>query len=119
MKQRILVVDDEPGIRLLLTDLLAQEDFHVITATTGIEALNKLEEQSVELIILDYLLPVLTGAEVIKELKKNKSSTPLIIMSGLLEHLTGNLQTYDLIKGVISKPFHIQDMIDLVHSILR
>lgn len=119
MKRKILVVDDEMGIRLLLKDLFIQEGFHVATADTGLEVLKELEEQSFDLIILDYHLPVLDGASVIRRLKQNESTTPLIVMSGLPEKVAENIHTYDSVKKIVAKPFHIHEMVELAHLTLK
>lgn len=116
MKHEILVVDDEPGIRLLLTDVLNAEGYDVVTAKTGVEALKKINESPFDLIILDCQLPILDGLEVVQQLKNDQQVIPIIMISGLPELLTDDLLTYDAIKKVVSKPFNIQDMIHFVKS---
>src|SRR5690625_527709 len=61
MQKEILVVDDQPGIRLLLTDIFENDGYKVNTAETGQEALDKIYKNFFDLIILDYKLPILDG----------------------------------------------------------
>lgn len=116
MGRDILVVDDEPGIRLLLTDVFNSEGYDVVTAKTGVEALKKINEKPFDLIILDCQLPILNGLEVAQQLENNQQTIPIIMMSGLPELLTNDLLTYDAIKKVVPKPFNIKDMIYFVKS---
>lgn len=117
-KHKILVVDDQPGIRLLLTEIFTCKGYDVCTATTGREALDKINTCSFDLVILDYKLPILDGLEVIKRLEKQNCTIPLILMSGLTEQLSKNGKEYRFIKKIVSKPFDVQKMSTLVQSIL-
>jgi DNA-binding response OmpR family regulator len=82
MKKTILVVDDEKDIVDLLSYNLTKEGFAVITAGTGREALGKIKQKP-DLIILDVMMPEMSGLEVIQELKKDQSSAsiPIILLT--------------------------------------
>ncbi len=82
-KQKILVVEDEPGITDMLTLTLEQAGYRVITAVNGAEGLKKAVADRPDLIVTDVLMPVLDGFQFYKELKKNKwtSSIPVIILT--------------------------------------
>lgn len=116
MKPDILVVDDEEGIRFLLTRLLEQEGFGVTTAKNGLDALSKINEQPFDLIILDYHLPILDGVGVIKQLEKDQILIPIILLSGLTEHIDEDLLIKGPVKEIISKPFNVFEFRDLVKS---
>ena len=119
MTKEILIVDDQPGIRLLLTDVLTSEGYEITTAQTGKEALEKLEEKQYSLIILDYKLPIIDGMEVLKKIEKWNITTPAIVMSGLAENIEQELHRYPTVKKLLAKPFNIQEIPILVKQIIQ
>ena len=103
----LLVVDDEKQNRTLLTELL-QDDYQIILAKNGVQALERAQERSPDLILLDVLMPEMDGFSVIRALKKNDSTRniPVIFISALDsaddEELGLELGAVDY----IAKPFH-------------
>ena len=79
---RILVVDDEEGIRTLLRNILVREGHHVTTAADGVEALQVVDTQPVDLVITDLIMPEKEGVETISELRKRFPAVKIIAMSG-------------------------------------
>lgn len=118
MEKEILVVDDQPGIRLLLHDVFANEGYLVTTAETGKEALETIDNGSYDLVMLDYRLPVVDGIEVVQQLDRDDFTTPLIVMSGLAEDIAEELAAYSLVKKVLAKPFNIQEMCTFINKLL-
>lgn len=110
-KAKILIVDDQPGIRLLLSEVLEQEGYNVFTAETGPETLEKLQGLKVDLIILDYQLPVIDGLSIVRILDKRNCSIPVILMSGLPECLPIDPMEYENIVKSIAKPFDIEEIL--------
>lgn len=82
MKPLILVVDDEEGIREALSEILGDEGYQVITASTGEEALNILRKEPPDLVLLDIWLPGMDGIETLREIKNLRSDVPVIMISG-------------------------------------
>lgn len=80
--ERILVVEDEPAVRELLSDFLTHKGYRVLTAGTGAEALAIAKAATVHLVLVDYLLPDLDGIELIIRLKKIKPRRPVVLMTG-------------------------------------
>ncbi|MCQ4225255.1 response regulator [Stutzerimonas stutzeri] len=82
----ILLVDDEPGIRNMLTMLLEEEGYQVITAGDGREALTMLEDIRPDLIITDYMMPYVTGAQLIGAIRNLPAyaDLPVLLMSAAL-----------------------------------
>ena len=78
---RILVVDDEAGIRLLYSQELAEEGHEVITAGTAMEAVVKLEEEAVDLILLDIKLKNESGLDLLQKIVKERHDLPVILCS--------------------------------------
>ncbi|MFD1852200.1 response regulator [Oceanobacillus bengalensis] len=118
MGKGILVVDDQLGIRLLLTDILENEGYQVHTATNGKEALDQIHIKSYDLIILDYKLPIIDGAKVLQQLEVEKTQVPAIIMSGLAENIIGVKEEYTFVKAVIGKPFDVKVLCKQIKAIL-
>lgn len=118
MQKNILIVEDQEGIRKLLTEVFSQEGYQVRVATTGKEALQAFDHQSFELLMIDYKLPQMNGIEVIHALVERGETVPVILMSGLTEKLTDEEIASPLIQHVISKPFDIIHLKEIVQTIL-
>ena len=83
MKQKILIADDEPGIIQLLKDYFEMQDYQVIEAANGIEALGKLS-LSPDLIILDVNMPLLDGFQVCERIRAH-ISCPILFLTAKIE----------------------------------
>lgn len=82
MKNSVLIIDDERGIRETLTEIFEDEDFRVRSAPTGEEALELLKKSTPDVAFLDVWLPGIDGIETLKEIKKSHPFIPVIIISG-------------------------------------
>ena len=78
----VLVIDDEKGIREVLKDILEDEGYRVRTAEDGIEGLELMKDDRIDLVILDVWLPNMGGIDVLKEIKSRNSNAEVIIISG-------------------------------------
>lgn len=116
--RKILVVDDQPGIRLLLHDILLNEGYHVATAKTGKEGLEKIRSGTFDLIMLDYLLPIVSGSEFLQQLEQDNISIPVILMSGMAENIKKLPEKHANIADILTKPFNIADVCKMAHMIL-
>jgi DNA-binding NtrC family response regulator len=105
MSDKILIVDDEPSNRNILSQELTHEGYSVVTAGDGREALRKVESSRPDLIILDYMMPDLSGLEVLKELRKRENDTPVVMITayGTMERAVESMKegAYDF----ITRPF--------------
>ncbi|RFA36735.1 response regulator [Virgibacillus dokdonensis] len=119
MKKTILVVDDQPGICMLLTDILTEEGYHVETASTGKEGLEKMNTSVYHLVLMDYQLPIFNAFEVVKQLEKPNNQIPVIVMTGMTEGIVREKEDCNNIVTILSKPFNIKEVCELVHSILK
>lgn len=79
MKKRILVVEDEEGLRLLYEEELKAEGYEVLTAQNGREAIQQLEEGEPDLIILDIVMPVMDGMETLGRIVGKEKKIPIIL----------------------------------------
>ena len=79
--KKILIVDDEPAILTLLQYNLEAEHYQVETATDGQEALDKVRSEPFDFIILDLMLPSLSGLDVTRKIREEKIQTPIMILT--------------------------------------
>ena len=80
-RSSILIVDDEPDILLILGDYLSNEGFNVLTAKDGLQAIQKIKEYVVDLVLLDIAMPEMNGIEALREIKKIKPELPAIMIT--------------------------------------
>ena len=117
--ERILVADDEADIREILKIILDKEGYGVILAKDGQEALDLIKADKPDLIILDYLMPVLDGISVCKALKKDDATRLIpVIMATAYENEKEN----GLAAGAvdfISKPIDRIDLLLRIRSVLK
>ena len=117
--ETILVVEDDPAISLGLQKNLRYEGFEVLTANRGDLGLEIALEKSPDLIVLDLMLPNLSGFEVCKTLKRNEVDIPIIILSAKDQEID-KIMGLDLgADDYISKPFSIRELIARIHAVLR
>ena len=117
-KTRILVVDDELGVIKFVRAALTANDYEVLTALNGAEALQTFETKPPDLVILDIIMPKLDGFEVCRRLRE-WSQVPIIILSARSDES-------DIVKGLglgaddyMSKPFGPSELIARVKAVLR
>lgn len=117
MKQ-LLVVEDEPDIQELLMNYLREDGYQVFLAADGIEALDKFREHSIDLILLDIMLPKIDGFGVC-ELIRRESCVPIIMLTahdGEQQQLKG----FDLqIDDYVTKPFSMPVLLRKIAAVLR
>ena len=119
MSQKILIVDDEKSIVTLLKYNIERAGYTTDVAYDGLEAINKAENNSFDLIILDLMLPGMDGLEICKHLRTNKIDTPILM-------LTAKDDEFDKILGLelgaddyLTKPFSPKEVVARVKAILR
>jgi two-component system alkaline phosphatase synthesis response regulator PhoP len=119
MSKRILLVEDEPGLVMTLTDRLRSEGYAVETAGDGESALRRATGESFDLIILDVMLPGRSGLDVCRDLRQRRNQTPVIM-------LTARDQVVDKVLGLkigaddyLAKPFVMLELLARVEALLR
>jgi len=117
-KQTILVVDDEKGIVEVVCDYLVNAGFQVLEACTGRQALALFDQQAPDLVVLDLMLPDISGEEVCRAIRR-KSRVPILM-------LTAKVAEIDLLAGFqlgaddyVTKPFSPRQLVARVQAILR
>lgn len=121
MKPRVLIVEDEPALVTLLRYNLEREGFDVSEATDGEEAMVSVAEHRPDLIVLDWMLPHLSGLEVCRQLRRapETRTTPIIM-------LTAKGEEQDRVRGLesgaddyVTKPFSPAEVVARVRAVLR
>ena len=117
----ILVVDDESRIRKLIKDFLRQEDYFVIEAEDGEEALNVFEENKnkIDLIILDVMMPKFDGWSVLRKIRQDNNQIPIIMLTARAEE-QDELFGFELgVDEYITKPFSPKILVARVNTIIK
>lgn len=117
-QRRILIVDDEPGLRELVRINLEHEGFAVLQAENGVQGLQMIQEDQPDLVILDVMMPEMDGWEVCRRLREF-SQLPVLM-------LTARVQSQDIVTGLESgaddyllKPFNMDELMARVRALLR
>jgi excisionase family DNA binding protein len=111
LRPRVLVVDDEPGIRDLLSRSLALAEYDVDVAADGRGALDRIRTHPYDLLIADLKMPGLDGLSVIREIKRFKTDLPIIIITGHSSESSA-IEAVNLgVVGYLTKPFRVPQVL--------
>jgi two-component system alkaline phosphatase synthesis response regulator PhoP len=117
--KRILLIEDEPGLVLTLTDRLTREGYAVDSSADGESGLERATRDAFDLVVLDVMLPRLNGFDVLRELRKRGVETPVIM-------LTAKGQIVDKVVGLklgaddyVTKPFEMVELLARIEAKLR
>jgi len=118
MKQRILVVDDEPAVSDLLAYNLRKAHYEVLLAPDGREALRLAREISPDLILLDLMIPFVDGLDVCRELRKT-SEVPIIMITARGEEIDRVVGLELGADDYVTKPFSVRELMARIKAVLR
>jgi len=114
----VLIIEDHPDQRSLLEIFLQKEEYHVIVAEDGIEALKKLDNETPDIILCDIRMPRMDGLEFIRKLRNNSAFRNTYVIL-----ITGRFQESDLITGLelgaddcLTKPFHLTELLARIRA---
>ena len=115
--KKILVVDDEAGIRILLSEVLSSNGFQVSLAKDGIESLEKMEKDHFDLVVTDINMPRLDGVAMLKTMKENGRTEKVIVMTGNISDT--RLQDPEMyrVESHLFKPFGIAAFLSTIDSL--
>jgi CheY-like chemotaxis protein len=117
-EKRVLVVEDDEPIRSLLLTVLKRRGQKADTACNGAEAIERLQTCNYSLVLLDLMMPVMSGYEFLDALESQKfAQRPLVIV--LTAGTVGMRLNPDVVAGTIRKPFDIEILVDTVESCLQ
>lgn len=116
MKYKILIVDDEPDIIVLLAKFLRKSGYDVESAADGHEAFDKIQAWNPDLVISDVQMPVWDGFKLLKSLEDlhQQSKTPVLIISGYVGGNELELTRSPHFVGFIAKPFNVRKIVETV-----
>lgn len=119
MNKKILVVEDDPHILLGLEEVLKSDGFEVVACNRGDAALTAYSKHKPALVVLDVMLPGLSGYDVCKQIRAKKITTPILM-------LTAKGQEIDKVVGLdlgaddyVTKPFGVRELLARIHALLR
>ena len=119
MKTKVLIVEDDPHILLGLEEVLKSDGFDVAVCNRGDQAIEAVRKQRPALVVLDVMLPGMSGYDICKELRAKKVATPILM-------LTAKGQEIDKVVGLdlgaddyVTKPFGVRELLARIHALLR
>ncbi len=114
---RLLIVDDDEGMRDTLTDILEGTCYLVEQAVHGEAALDKIRSQEIDLVLMDVRMPILDGVETLRRIRALRPCLPVILMSGNTgESAVARVQHEA--TAVVSKPLDLPRLMPLIHAML-
>ena len=118
--RRILVVDDEPHIRRVLEAILGSKGYHVMMASDGMQGLDELGQAAVDLVILDLMMPGVSGLEILAKIRSNpqQADTPVIILTAKGQDTDREAALAGGANDFLTKPFSPKKLIARIEEIL-
>jgi DNA-binding response OmpR family regulator len=116
---KILIVEDEPSMRMGLKDNLEFEDYDVDVAVDGEEGLEKIRENKYNLVLLDVMLPKVSGFDVCKTLRKENIKVPIILLTAKGEEIDKVLGLELGADDYVTKPFSLRELLARIKAVLR
>ncbi len=120
-KTKILVIDDEPNIVQTLQDRLEMNEYNVRTAGNGREGLDKIEQDKPDVVLLDVIMPVMDGLEMLEVMRKKPENQDISVIM-----LTARSQTQDIaranacgIDDYIVKPFDLSELLEKIEAVVE
>ncbi|GAB4248374.1 MAG: hypothetical protein Kow00129_09110 [Thermoleophilia bacterium] len=116
----VLIVDDEADIRSFLADLLSNSGYHCARADSGPDALAQLSTLKPDLVLLDIMMPGMSGIEVLRQIRERDDIDPAVVMISCLSHPNTTLRALD--EGAdhfVMKPFRVAELLDTLKNVLE
>ncbi|MGB3586731.1 MAG: response regulator transcription factor, partial [Tunicatimonas sp.] len=117
--KKILIVEDEPSMRMGLSDNLEFEGYEVSSSSDGQAGLQLILNNSFDLVVLDVMLPSMTGFEICKTVRKKGNSTPIILLTARGEEIDKVLGLELGADDYITKPFSLRELLARIKAVLR
>lgn len=120
-QQKILVIDDSKVIRIRVREMLPTGNFEVLEAQDGLEGLSLIKKENPNLIMLDFLLPKMSGWEVFQEIQKSATlqKIPLVLMSGRKEEVTEKIHEPFKYFSFVEKPFEKNQLVAAIKDAMQ
>ena len=117
--KHLLIIEDEEGILQFLKQGLEEENYQISTATNGLDGLTLFQNEKFDLVLLDWMLPEMTGLEVCKKIRETNSKTPIIFLTAkdTVQETVEGLKTGA--NDYIKKPFSFDELVERIKVQLR
>jgi two-component system OmpR family response regulator len=116
---KVLVIDDEPGVRELISEALSISEITAVQAADGLEALSFLRRERFDLLILDVNMPKLDGLALLEKLRTEGMSVPVLMLSARADKADINQGLRTGADDYLTKPFSIEELVLRVKAIMR
>ena len=117
-KSRILVVDDEDALRMVLSNELSSSGYDVASAADGDEAITMVQNKKFDLVLLDIKMPKVDGFEVLKFIKKNSPHVRVIMLTGFADLKNAIESKKHGAEDFVSKPYDLVDLLTTIERVL-
>lgn len=119
MKNKLLLVEDEPDLRLIVSEVLTDEGYEVLTASTGLEGLNMVKTEKPDIVVADVMMPVMDGFTMAKEIRKFNSNVPILFLTAknTIDDIEEGFETGA--NDYLKKPFEFRELIVRIRALLR
>src|SRR5512136_72469 len=119
IQARVLIVDDEPSVRQILSEWMRKKNFHVFEAEGGRQAMEMIQRDDPDIVISDVVMPGLDGIQLLKEAKAVKADIPFLMISGYPSRSTAlDIMKYGA-SDYLPKPFTPEELVNRVSRTLR
>lgn len=119
MAGKILIVDDNPNMASLLSEMLEIFDYESTRAGDGIEAMEQVEQNDFSLVITDMRMPRMSGLDLLQKLKDTNPKLPVVLISGYALDEEGSDVLTNLADGFLNKPFKMSDIEKLLKDVIK
>lgn len=116
--QRILVVEDEPDIRQLDSEVLRKSGYQVDTAENGVEAMQTLNSDHYDLVIVEEEMSEMPGLELVKEMRAEEIMVPVILVLGTMPEEESKTDSWPQIQATLLKPYTVAELFRTVKEVL-
>jgi len=116
--KKILIVDDNPNMSVLLSDILEIFEYEGTQAEDGEEALSKLKDENYAMVFTDLRMPKMDGIDLLKAIKNQHPELPVVVITGYSLGETQNLLLTERADGFLNKPFKVNEIKDLLEKLL-
>lgn len=119
MKSKVILVEDESDLRLIISDVLRNEGYEVLNASNGLEGLKKIKEVNPEIVVADVMMPQMDGFSMAKEIRKFNSYIPILFLTAKssIEDVEEGFETGA--NDYIKKPFELRELLIRIKALLR
>jgi CheY-like chemotaxis protein len=118
MNGKILIVDDNPNMSSLLAEMLEVFDYESVRAADGLEAIEKIEQNNISLVITDMRMPKMSGLDLLQKIKEKKPGLPVVVISGYALDDEGSNLLSNMADGFLNKPFKMSDIEQLLKQVV-